>query len=152
MTRKSFTKNMRGDIMVIQMEPSRLLICELNQHQVVYLREKHGKREMPIVIGLSEAMAIDRRMRRLPSKRPLTHDLMLAVIEQLGGNAIRVDIDRVEEMTFYAKLTLEQDGKMNVIDARPSDAIALALTPPVPLPIFVSEDVLSKSITLDIPK
>lgn len=152
MTQKSFKHNKRGNIMVIQMEPSRLLICELNQHQVVFLREKHGKREMPIVIGLPEAMIIDRRLRRMPSQRPLTHDLLLTIIGQLGGRVIRVDIDRVEEMTFYAKLTLEQQGKTSVVDARPSDAIALALTPPVPLPIFVSEEVLMKSLTLDLPK
>jgi uncharacterized protein len=129
--------------MPVQMELSRIIISEINDQQVIYLREIDGDRTFPILIGLCEATSIDRRVRHQASPRPLTHDLIVQSIEALGGELQDVVITELKEHTYFAQLRVRKEGELVEIDARPSDAIAVAVTADPPLPIYVSEDVLS---------
>lgn len=122
------------------MELSRILIRELTDGQIIELREVGGPRSFPIVIGLSEAMAIERRLRGEESPRPMSHDLMASLISTLGGRLDRVVIHELSEGTFYAVLCIETADGERLIDARPSDAIALAAADGIS--VYVSETVL----------
>src|SRR6185295_12633437 len=102
-------------------------------HQVIVLKEVDGERSFPIVIGIFEATSIDRRVRGLQSPRPLTHDLIASVIDQLGGEIQDVVISDLEEHTYFAKLRVRREGELTEIDCRPSDAIAVAVTAKVPI-------------------
>jgi uncharacterized protein len=111
-----------------------------NYKRVVMLKEKHSTRYLPIWIGHFEADAIAIPMQKVPVSRPLTHDLLRLAISALGARLERVVINDLADETFFAKLILDQDGKAIEVDARPSDAIALAIRTDVP--IFVEERVL----------
>lgn len=128
--------------MPVAMELSRIIISEINQEQVIYLREIDGPRTFPILIGFFEAHAIDRRVKRQEAPRPLTHDLLVSAVEQLGGEFQDVVISELKEHTYFAVLRVRHEGELIEIDARPSDAIAVAVTCDPQLPIYVSEDVL----------
>jgi len=127
----------------VQMELRRIIISEVHDQQVIVLREVDGERSFPIVIGIFEATSIDRRVKNMPAPRPLTHDLVANVIEQLGGDIQDVIISDLQDHTYFAKLRIRQEGELIEIDSRPSDAIALAVTAKVP--IYVSEEVLSET-------
>ena len=130
--------------MTVQMELKRIIINEIHDQQVIMLREVDGERSFPIVIGIFEATSIDRRVKGVVSQRPLTHDLIAAAIEQLGGDFQDVYISELREHTYFAKLRIRRDGELVEIDCRPSDAIALAVTAKVP--IYVAEEVLEEAI------
>ena len=129
--------------MPVQMELSRIVISEVNDSQVIYLREVDGDRTFPILIGIFEATSIDRRVKDFPTPRPLTHDLLVNTIEEMGGELQDVVISELREHTYYAQLRVKLDGEIVEIDSRPSDAIAVAVTCEPALPIYVSEEVLS---------
>ena len=129
------------------MHLSRIIISEINEQQFIYLREVDGDREFPIVIGIFEATSIDRRVKNFESPRPLTHDLLVNTVEQLGAELDSVHIHELRETTYYAKLRIKLDGEFIDVDARPSDAIAVAVTCKPRLPIFVSEEVLDEAIS-----
>jgi bifunctional DNase/RNase len=129
--------------MPVHMELSRIIISEVNDQQVIYLKEIDGERSFPILIGIFEATSIDRRVKGYESPRPLTHDLICSVVEQLGGELQDVVINELREHTYYARLRVRQEGELVEVDARPSDAIAVAVTCDPPLPIYVNEDVLN---------
>jgi hypothetical protein len=124
------------------MELKRIIISEVHDQQVIMLREVDGERSFPIVIGIFEATSIDRRVKGMPSPRPLTHDLVASVIDSLGGELRDIYISELRDHTYYAKLRIRMDGEMIEVDSRPSDAIALAVTARVP--IYVAEDVLEE--------
>ena len=128
--------------MPVQMELRRIIISEVDEHQVIVLRETDGERSFPIVIGLFEATSIDRRVKGITNPRPLTHDLVAGTIDSMGGELQDVFINDLREHTYFAKLRVRQDGELVEIDCRPSDAIALAVTAKVP--IYVAEDVLGE--------
>lgn len=128
--------------MSVQMELRRIIISEMQDSQVIYLKEVDGEREFPIQIGSSEAFAIDRRLKGIPSPRPMTHDLLASVIEQLNGDIERIEVNNLQDSTFFAKIYIRQNGKLIEIDSRPSDAIALGVATNVP--IFVAEHVLEQ--------
>ncbi|HEV3144807.1 MAG TPA: bifunctional nuclease family protein [Gemmataceae bacterium] len=128
--------------MPVQMELRRIIISEMHDQQVIMLREVDGDRSFPIVIGIFEATSIDRRVKNIPAPRPLTHDLVANVVDQLGGEFQDVIISELREHTYYAKLRIRKDGELIEVDSRPSDAIALAVTARVP--IYVNEDVLNE--------
>ena len=128
--------------MPVQMQLSRIIISEINEQQVIYLKEVDGDRQFPILIGIFEATSIDRRVRGKRAPRPLTHDLLVSVVEALGGELDSVVISELREHTYFARLRVIQDGEMQELDARPSDAIAVAVTCNPPLPIYVAEEVL----------
>tara|TARA_R110002072_G_scaffold42064_12_gene118185 strand:- start:138985 stop:139437 length:453 start_codon:yes stop_codon:yes gene_type:complete len=133
--------------MRIQMELARILIRELNSAQLIELREVSPRpgqptRAFPIVIGLSEAIAIDRRLSGSDFDRPMTHDLLANTIEELGASLDSIAITKVVDGTFYALLNLtDNHGRAIEVDARPSDAIALGVAGDVP--IFVDESVIA---------
>lgn len=128
--------------MPVQMSLSRIIISEINDQQVIYLREVEGDRTFPILIGIFEATSIDRRVKDYQSPRPLTHDLLVNTVELLGAELDSVVISELRDHTYYAKLRVRMEGELIEIDARPSDAIAVAVTCKPELPIYVSEEVL----------
>lgn len=128
--------------MAVQVELKRIIITETSDQQVIYLKELEGERSFPIVIGSNEALAIDRRLKGMPTPRPQTHDLLSSVIEKLGGKLERILINDLQDHTFFAKLVMRSGGHSIEIDSRPSDAIALGVANNVP--IFVAEHVLDE--------
>jgi bifunctional DNase/RNase len=109
----------------------------------VLLSDKAGTVVVPIFIGGTEALSIDMRMRHEPRERPLTHDLLDAVVRELGGRLIKVQVDDVRDDVFFGRVFVRHDGRIAEIDARPSDAIALAVGAGVP--IFVSKRVVREA-------
>ncbi len=128
--------------MSVQMELHKIIISEMQDQQIIVLKEVDGERKFPIVIGSPEAYAIDRRLKGYTSPRPLTHDLLASVIEQLGGTISRVEINNLQEHTFFAKIHIRQNSHTVEVDSRPSDAIALGIATMVP--IYVAEHVLDE--------
>ena len=127
------------------MELRRIIISEVDDHQVIILKEVDGDRSFPIVIGIFEATSIDRRVRGMHSPRPLTHDLITSVVEQMGGEIQDIVISDLKEHTYFAKLRVRKDGELIDVDCRPSDAIALAVRYPEQVPIFAKEEVLEEA-------
>ncbi len=130
---------------MIEMVLSRIKIDERSEGQIIVLREKNGKRILPIIIGISEVAAIKRKLSGIEPPRPMTHDLLLNIISKLGATVQKVVIDSLEFNTFHAKVTIKTGKakpKTIELDARPSDSIALALR--AEAPIFVKEDVFDK--------
>jgi len=126
------------------MELSRIIISEINENQVIYLKEIEGDRQFPILIGIFEATMIRRRVQGETSPRPLTHDLIVSIVENLGAEFQDVVISELRDHTYYAKLRVRHEGELIEVDARPSDAIAVAVTCQPHLPIFVNEEVLNE--------
>ncbi len=110
---------------------------------IVILKTKTGNRLLPIWIGLFEANAIAIEMEKIITPRPMTHDLLKNMIELLDASMERMVVDNIEENTFFASIYLRTEGRECRLDARPSDAIALALR--TGAPIFVTHDVLDRS-------
>ena len=130
--------------MPVEMQLARIIISEISDNQVIYLKEVDGDRQFPILIGIFEATNIDRRVKEdYHPPRPLTHDLIVNVAEALGATVESVVISELTEHTYYASLRLKKDDQLIEIDARPSDAIAVAVTFNPPLPIYVNEQVLN---------
>lgn len=127
---------------MVEMELAKILIAETTDYQVIWLRERGGHRTFPILIGIVEAAAIDRKIRDISTPRPLTHDLLSSVITSLGARLDRIVISALRDNTFYAKLVLQCDGNTVEVDSRPSDAVAVATR--LDAPIFVEEEVLDR--------
>ncbi|MSU77303.1 MAG: bifunctional nuclease family protein [Gemmataceae bacterium] len=125
------------------MELRRITINEIHDSQIILLREVDGEREFSIVIGLFEAMSIDRRIRGVQFPRPMTHDLICSVIDLLGGDLQDIFINELRDHTYFCKLRLRREGESVEVDCRPSDAIAIAVT--AKLPIYVAADVIEES-------
>ena len=128
--------------MEVRCELIRIMISETEDHQIIVLKEADGDRAFPIVIGFFEAAAIDRRIKGHVLPRPMTHDLLAAVIEQMGGRLARIVVTDLKHHTFFANLVVERNGDTILIDARPSDAIALAVAGETP--IYVEDHVLDQ--------
>ncbi len=128
--------------MPVQMELKRIIISEIHEQQIIVLKEVEGDRNFSIMIGIFEATSIDRRVKKMESPRPLTHDLVVNAVEQMGGEISDVYISELRDHTYYAKLRVKHNGELIEVDSRPSDAIALAVTANVP--IYVAEDVLDE--------
>ena len=128
--------------MDIEVELSRIIINESSDQQVIVLKERYGPRSFPIVIGIVEIFAIDRRLKGLTPPRPMTHDLLDSVIKGLGAKIEKIVINDLRSHTFYAKIHLRMNGQIVEVDSRPSDAIALGAASGAP--IFVAEHVLDK--------
>ena len=129
---------------MIELVLSKIKIDETRNEQVIVFREKDGTRYLPLVIGIAEVNAIKMKLSGVTPPRPLTHDLLQQVIEQLGARLDRVVIDRLQNNTFFAKLVLKRTaGTEVIVDARPSDSVALALR--ANAPVFASEEVLGEA-------
>jgi bifunctional DNase/RNase len=129
--------------MEIPVELVQIIINEQVDQQVIVLRELSGdQRAFPIVIGMPEILAIDRRLKGIDLPRPMTHDLLEQVIEQLGGVLQKVVISDLRDHTFFAVIHVLQEGDIVEIDSRPSDALALAAGRSIPL--FVEDQVFDQ--------
>ena len=114
--------------MPVEMRLSRIIISEINDNQIVFLKEVEGDRQLPILIGIFEATSIDKRVKEIPRPRPLTHDLLVGIVETMGAELDSVLISELREHTYFANLRLKYEGELIEIDSRPSDAIAVAVT------------------------
>ena len=126
--------------MEVEMELCQIIIQETTEQQIIVLRERNGERAFPIVIGIAEALAIDRRLKGIQPERPLTHDLLFNVITEMAGQLERIEINDLRDHTFYARLIINRNGQEIEIDSRPSDAIALGAANN--MPIYVAEHVI----------
>jgi len=115
----------------------------VNKTPVVILKELNGDRYLPILIGIYEASAIEMGLKNIPFPRPMTHDLLSHVLEKLQRSVEFIHITHIEDSTFFANIVLYNEGEKIEIDARPSDAIALALR--TRSPVLVSEEILVKA-------
>jgi len=128
---------------MVEMELNKIVIDENRHEQLIVLKEKDGDRVLPIVIGLNEIAAIKAKISGVNPPRPITHDLMYAVIKALGAEVDRIVIDKLQNSIFYAKIVLKtSSGELSVVDARPSDSIALCVR--AKAPVFVDESVLEQ--------
>ena len=133
---------------MIEVELSKIIIDEEKQEQVIVLKEKGGSRMLPIVIGLSEAASIRMEVNGFSPPRPLTHDLIKSLIDTFSATLRTVIIDKLINGTFHTKLHfITKDGEQKIVDARPSDSIAIALR--TNSPIFVQEEVFEKLLMED---
>jgi bifunctional DNase/RNase len=133
----------REAIVPVLMELKRIIINEIHDQQIILLNEVEGERSFPIVIGMFEALSIDRRVKGVQWPRPMTHDLICNVIDHLGGDLQDIYINELRDHTYFAKLRVRKDGELVEVDCRPSDAIAVAVTAKVP--IYVAEDVIEEA-------
>ena len=132
---------------MVEAELSKILIDESKPEQIIVLREKGGERILPIVIGINEAFAIRVKLSGFNPPRPLTHDLVVSILSNLEVAVKKVIIDNLEGGTFFAKIIVEDKNReTKVIDARPSDAVAIAVR--MGVPIFIEEEVFEKVKTL----
>lgn len=135
--------------MLIPVSIDALLLGAAPDKSVVVLRPfadaSSEPRVLPIYIGMPEALAISMAIEGKTKERPQTHDLTMDLVDALGGKIVRTVIDRVDGMTFYARLSVEQDGTTYEIDARPSDALALSLRAQAPIyvesPVFIAASI-----------
>lgn len=119
---------------MIELTLNKIKIDEKRNEQVIIFREKDGSRYLPVVIGLPEVNAIKLKLSGIEPPRPMTHDLLLNITEGLGGKMKRIVIDKIENGTFYAKIYIcSKDDKEIIIDARPSDSVAMAIRSGVPI-------------------
>ncbi|MEI8011952.1 MAG: bifunctional nuclease family protein [Candidatus Omnitrophota bacterium] len=133
---------------MIRVELARIIIDEKNHDQAVVLREKDGGRQIPIMIGFVEASSIQMRIAGVTTPRPMTHDLLAAVIRGLEAQVEHLFVDGFVEGTFFAKLCLKnKDGLPVQVDCRPSDGIALAVR--MNIPIFVENKIFTQVLGPD---
>jgi uncharacterized protein len=133
---------------MIECKIESIRVSLVTQHRVVILKEVDSERYLPIWIGPYEADAIALELQEVPMQRPFTHDLLRAVIGELGANVTHILINDLRDDTFYARIVLDAQGRHAEVDSRPSDAIALAVR--VKCPIFVEEPVMEKAgVTLE---
>ena len=129
--------------MEIPAELSKIIINETEDSQIIVLKETGGDRSFPIVIGIVEICAIDRRLKGIAPPRPMTHDLLGQAVEKLGGKIEKVVITDLRNHTYYAEIHINQNGTMHKIDSRPSDAIALGVA--TNAPIFIEDHVFGQA-------
>ncbi len=128
---------------LIEMVVETIGVREIDYQPVVILKEKYGELYLPIWIGLAEANAISVILEGVEVPRPLTPDLLCSIIDRMGASVDYIVINDLQNHTFYASIALDANGVQMEIDARPSDAIAIALR--VRAPIYVEKAVLDKA-------
>ena len=133
--------------MQIEMSIKGLMVDPITNMPIVILRDKDGQRVLPIWVGIFEANAIALQIENISTPRPMTHDLLRNVIEDLKASVQKIVVCDLQENTFYALIYLSLNGDTLAIDARPSDAIALALR--TRAPIFVEDTVIDNAKTVD---
>jgi bifunctional DNase/RNase len=133
---------------LIEMTIKGLMVDPITNMPIVILKDKQGERVLPIWVGIFEANAIALQIENVATPRPMTHDLLRNVITDLDGRVDRIVVSDLKENTFYAVIHLTVRGEPVAIDARPSDAIALALR--TRAPILVEETVIDNAKTVDL--
>ncbi|PYR90009.1 MAG: hypothetical protein DMF84_22505 [Acidobacteria bacterium] len=134
--------------MQIEMTIKGLMVDPITNMPIIILRDKDGQRVLPIWVGVFEANAIALQIENVTTPRPMTHDLLRNVIQDLRAHIDKIVVSDLKENTFYALIYLTVNGDVVAIDARPSDAIALALR--ARAPIFVEERVIDHAKTVDL--
>lgn len=142
-----FDSKTDGDTFV-QMKVTGLTIDPFTSMPIIILKDLDEKCALPIWIGLIEASAIATELENIQLARPMTHDLLKHILESVEVSVKKVEVNDLSDNTFYARLTLVRGGKDIIIDARPSDAIAIALR--TGAPIFVAKKVIDKSRKIDL--
>jgi hypothetical protein len=133
--------------MLIEMTIKGLMVDPITNMPIVILKDKDGERVLPIWVGIFEANAIALQIENIATPRPMTHDLLRNIITDLDGQVDRVVVSDLKDNTFFAIIHLTVKGEAVVVDARPSDAIALALR--TRAPIMVDETVIDNAKTVD---
>ena len=134
--------------MQIEMSIKGLMVDPISNMPIVILRDKDGQKTLPIWVGMFEANAIALQIENISTPRPMTHDLLRNVIHDLKASVQKIVVCDLQDSTFYALIYLALNGESVAIDARPSDAIALALR--TRAPIFVEEAVIDNARTVDV--
>ena len=134
--------------MQIEMTIKGLMVDPITNMPIVILRDRDGQRVLPIWVGIFEANAIALQIENVSTPRPMTHDLLRNVIHDLKASVQKIVVCDLQDSTFYALIYLVLNGEVVAIDARPSDAIALALR--TRAPIFVEETVIDNAKTVDV--
>jgi bifunctional DNase/RNase len=124
-----------------------LMVDPVTNMPIVILRDKEGERVLPIWVGIFEANAIALQIENVATPRPMTHDLLRNIIRDMNGTVEKIVVSDLKDTTFYALIYLQIGGDVVAIDARPSDAIALALR--TQAPIFVEDCVIDSAKTVD---
>ncbi len=133
--------------MQIEMTIKGLMVDPITNMPIIILRAKDGSKVLPIWVGIFEANAIALQIENIATPRPMTHDLLRNVIQDLKADVQKIVVCELKENTFYALIYLSANGELVAIDARPSDAIALALR--TQAPIFVEDEVIDGAKMLD---
>src|SRR5947208_13620341 len=133
--------------MQIEMSIKGLMVDPITNTPIVVLRDKEGQKVLPIWVGIFEANAIALQIENISTPRPMTHDLLRNVIHDLKASVQKIVVCDLQDNTFYALIYLAMNGDTLAIDARPSDAIALALR--TRAPIFVEDTVIDNAKTVD---
>jgi bifunctional DNase/RNase len=128
---------------MIEVRVDSIQVSLMSEHRVIILKDINVERYLPIWIGPYEAEAIALRLRNIEVARPLTHDLLNNVISRMGGEVSHIIVNELRDDTFYARISVNLNGRKLEIDSRPSDAIALAVR--ADTPIFVEEDVMAQA-------
>ena len=128
---------------MLEMKVRGLTLDPLTNMALVILRDLEGSRALPIWVGIPEANAIALEIEKIPSPRPMTHDLVKNILDGIDATVSRIVVNDLKESTFYATIFLSLQGKEIRIDSRPSDAIAVALR--VQAPIFVTQEVIDRA-------
>jgi len=134
--------------MWLEMKVKQLALDPLSNMPMIVLRDEEEKRSLPIWVGLAEANAIALELEKIPTARPMTHDLIRNILESVGARVSKVVVNDLKENTFYAVIHLRLGANDLTVDSRPSDAIALALR--VDAPIYVDEEVLTKAESVEV--
>jgi uncharacterized protein len=135
--------------MLVEMSVKGLMVDPVTNMPIVILRDADNQRVLPIWVGPVEANAIALQIENIAPPRPMTHDLLRNLVTDLGATLARVIIADLRENTFYAYLELHRGGEVQLLDARPSDAIALAIR--AKAPVFVDTRVLDQAKSVDVP-
>ncbi len=130
---------------MVEVEIDSIRVSLMSQQRIVILKELESERFLPIWIGPYEAEAITLSLNEVEVVRPLTHDLLRNIINDLGAQVTRVNITELRDDVFYARIILQVNGTEMEIDSRPSDALALAVR--VHVPVFVDEEVMEAAST-----
>lgn len=134
--------------MFLQMKVSGIALDPFTNTPIVILKDNTNDKTLPIWIGFMEASSIAMELEKTPRVRPITHDLVKNLIEKLGFLVSKIEVTDLRNDTFYASMHLKNDTEEYILDARPSDAIAIALR--TDSPIFVNEEVIEKSKNIEI--
>jgi bifunctional DNase/RNase len=136
--------------MEIEMTIKGLMIDPITNMPIVILKDKGGERVLPIWVGVFEANAIALQIENIATPRPMTHDLLRNILSEIEADVLRIVVSDLRDNTFYAMIYLDRGGSTIAIDARPSDAIALALR--TKAPIYVEDSVVESAKGLDLTK
>ena len=136
--------------MWVEMKVRGLALDPLSNMPIIILRDEEEKRSLPIWVGIFEANAIALELEKIPTPRPMTHDLIKNILETLEARVQKIEVNDLRENTFFALIYLQIGNQELTVDARPSDAIALALR--TAAPIFVDEDIIRRAKSVDASK